>query len=66
MRISHRDMSLENILMDGNDDSVIIDLGMCQRYPEGVLPGSNVHFPAIGQFGKLSYMAPEVSYLQLK
>ena len=61
LRITHRDLSLENVLLDSNEDSIIIDMGMCQRYPEGITPGTRAHFPAVGQFGKMSYMAPEVS-----
>jgi serine/threonine protein kinase len=33
MGVCHRDMSLENILLDQDSTSIIIDLGMCLRVP---------------------------------
>jgi serine/threonine protein kinase len=35
MGVCHRDMSLENILVDEYTRSVVIDLGMCLRVPYG-------------------------------
>lgn len=67
----HRDLSLENIVVDENDRLCIIDLGMCLRVP--FTDPSNVGFVsdvsagtvrrlivAQGQGGKLMYAAPEV------
>lgn len=67
-RLCHRDMSLENILVDGQD-GVIIDMGMCLRVPlPPALPPSHPDDPETprvllrkqGQCGKITYMDPVV------
>ena len=42
MGVSHRDLSLENVLIDHISTAVIIDLGMCLRVPFGADDGSIV------------------------
>jgi len=66
-RLCHRDMSLENILVCGEGDGIIIDMGMCLRVP---LPPSlpqeqqqqqhRVLIKKQGQCGKITYMDPLV------
>lgn len=69
--VCHRDLSLENILVDKNNNLKIIDLGMCLRVPysdpdnHGCLSDVSAGTPrrlmcAQGQGGKWMYMAPEV------
>jgi serine/threonine protein kinase len=53
--IAHRDISLENILMDENHMLKICDLGVACESPPGTLVAANT-----GPCGKLPYMAPEV------
>uniref|UniRef100_A0A7S2P167 Protein kinase domain-containing protein n=1 Tax=Leptocylindrus danicus TaxID=163516 RepID=A0A7S2P167_9STRA len=67
--ICHRDMSLENVLVDGNN-AVVIDLGMCLRIPfsdddTGGVTDVTAYtlrrlMPPQGQCGKPNYMSPEV------
>lgn len=69
MGVCHRDMSLENILVDEYKRSVIIDLGMCLRVPydEG---GDSVTDVSAGTLrrliqplipcGKPNYISPEI------
>jgi serine/threonine protein kinase len=71
MGVCHRDMSLENILVDEYKTSVVIDLGMCLRVPfcnedgtstvTGVEAGTLRHLilPQI-PCGKPNYISPEV------
>lgn len=69
MGVCHRDMSLENILVDQYRTSVIIDLGMCLRVPYAADDGSvadvssgNLRLlmkPMI-PCGKPNYISPEV------
>lgn len=55
--IAHRDLSIENILYDqDNDRFVIIDLGMCLHG----LPSGSAATPCKGVCGKPNYIAPEV------
>ena len=42
MGVSHRDISLENVLIDQLSNLVIIDFGMCLRLPFGANDGSIV------------------------
>lgn len=69
--VCHRDISLENIMVDGNGNLVIIDLGMCLRVPytdpsnmgcvTDVSEGSERRLMVVqGEGGNLLYMAPEV------
>jgi serine/threonine protein kinase len=69
--ISHRDLSLENLLLDEYGDLVIADLGLALRVPfldasnpgcvSDVSEGSQrLLIQAQGQCGDLCYMAPEV------
>jgi len=55
--IFHRDISIENILLQ-NDGIVIIDYGMCVRIPIGE-DGKRRLMMAQGACGKVRYMAPE-------
>ncbi|RHY83332.1 hypothetical protein DYB37_012153 [Aphanomyces astaci] len=48
--IAHRDLSLENVLLDNNRDCKVCDFGLAVAVP-------SVHDDAVG---KLNYMAPEV------
>jgi len=68
--ICHRDLSLENILVNDND-SLIIDMGMCLRVPYSSSAGdgsiSDVYNGTArrlivpqGSCGKLNYMSPEI------
>lgn len=71
-RLCHRDMSLENILVDSSSDGIIIDMGMCLRVPlPPVLPPCSsqqqprhlmhkVLLKKQGQCGKITYMDPLV------
>ena len=56
--VSHRDMSLENILVD-DDCSVVIDLGMCLFVPLNN-NGQRLLMTPQGHCGKYNYMSPEV------
>jgi len=69
MGVSHRDISLENVLIDQMSNLVIIDFGMCLRVPLGANDGSIVDVTKgtlrrlmsfQGQCGKPNYMSPEV------
>jgi serine/threonine protein kinase len=68
MGVCHRDMSLENILVDEGQNAVIIDLGMCLRVPYD--NGKDVTDVALGTLrrlikplvagGKWMYVSPEI------
>lgn len=67
--ICHRDLSLENILVNKNTNCLVIDLGMSLRVPFGADDGtitdvSNGSFRRLikpqGQCGKPNYISPEV------
>lgn len=67
--VCHRDMSLENILVDNYRRSVVIDLGMCLRVPYASDSGGKTDvasgnlrllFKPIMPCGKPHYIAPEV------
>lgn len=69
--VCHRDLSLENIMLDDKNNVMIIDLGMSLRVPytdpsnigcvTDVSEGTERRLMlAQGQGGKLMYMAPEV------
>jgi serine/threonine protein kinase len=71
MGVCHRDMSLENILLDEFDRSIIIDLGMCLRVPFASNDGEGritdvtsgdlrLLMNPMVPCGKPSYMSPEV------
>ena len=69
MGVSHRDISLENVLVDQMTKAAIIDLGMCLRVPFGADDGSIVDvtkgtlrrlISPQGQCGKPNYISPEV------
>lgn len=59
-RFCHRDLSLENVLLDENCIVKIIDFGVCKRYPARL---ENFETEA-GFVGKTGYCAPEVYSLQ--
>lgn len=70
MGISHRDISLENVLVDQLSRAFIMDFGMCLRVPFGSESGEVVdvsHYTLRrlivpqGQCGKPYYISPEVS-----
>ena len=70
--VCHRDISLENILVDRYERSLVIDFGMCLRVPydgvEGVTgPVADASFGTLrrlisplGACGKPCYIAPEI------
>lgn len=69
--VCHRDISLENILVDDNTKALVIDLGMCVRVPFNSPDGSDTVVDASagtirklilpqGQCGKPNYISPEV------
>mmetsp|Transcript_1066 Transcript_1066/g.1357 ORF Transcript_1066/g.1357 Transcript_1066/m.1357 type:complete len:384 (+) Transcript_1066:169-1320(+) len=68
--VCHRDMSLENILLDEYKTSVVIDLGMCLRVPYASDDGEGVTDVSSGNLrvlikplipcGKPNYISPEV------
>lgn len=62
--ISHRDMSLENVMFSSlsGPRAVIIDFGMARLAQMSSHDGVRVHhlFPPLGRAGKDQYMAPEV------
>jgi len=69
MGVCHRDMSLENILVDEYTTSVVIDLGMCLRVPYDSGSGEVSHVSDGGlrrlmtpliPCGKPNYISPEV------
>lgn len=70
MGVCHRDMSLENILVDEYKTSVVIDLGMCLRVPYSNYDTGGVCDVSKGTLrrlisplipcGKPNYISPEV------
>lgn len=70
MGVCHRDMSLENVLVDEYRTSVVIDLGMCLRVPYDDGDGGSVTDVSAGTLrrlicplipcGKPNYISPEV------
>jgi serine/threonine protein kinase len=60
--VFHRDISLENILVDDNDHLVIIDFGMCLLCPNDPQNITSYPYllPSCPAKGKRSYMAPEI------
>jgi serine/threonine protein kinase len=68
MGVCHRDMSLENILVDEYTRSVVIDLGMCLRVPYdnggvvGDVSGGGLRrlIKPLIPCGKPNYISPEV------
>lgn len=69
--VCHRDLSLENVLVDNDDNCLIIDMGMCLRVPYND-PNSSGNLTDArrgsirrlmtpqGTCGKAQYMSPEV------
>jgi serine/threonine protein kinase len=69
MGVCHRDMSLENILVDEYTTSVVIDLGMCLRVPYdngtgevGDVTGGGLRrlIQPLIPCGKPNYISPEI------
>mmetsp|Transcript_4440 Transcript_4440/g.11230 ORF Transcript_4440/g.11230 Transcript_4440/m.11230 type:complete len:412 (+) Transcript_4440:244-1479(+) len=69
--ICHRDISLENVLVNENTKALVIDLGMCIRIPYNSPKGCNTAYDASaqtlrklmlpqGQCGKPNYISPEI------
>jgi len=67
--VCHRDLSLENILVDQHSRCVVIDMGMCLRVPYAADDGTVTDVSAgtlrhlilpQGQCGKPNYISPEV------
>jgi len=68
--VCHRDLSLENILVNQDRKSVIIDLGVCLRVPYSSEAGSSVGDVSTGNLrrliqplvpcGKKTYISPEI------
>ncbi|KAL9181092.1 hypothetical protein ACHAXT_009897 [Thalassiosira profunda] len=69
--VCHRDISLENVLVDANTKALVIDLGMCVRIPYNSPNRCNTAFDASagtlrrlmlpqGQCGKPNYISPEI------
>lgn len=60
---AHRDLSLENVLIDGRGRCVLIDFGMCLLFPTTNDPGNpskRVLIASQGVYGKRNYIAPEI------
>lgn len=57
--ISHRDMSLENVMMYRNGTCKIIDMGMCLKVA-ATEDGQEILCPFQGICGKKNYIAPEI------
>ena len=62
--VSHRDLSLENILVH-QGRILVIDMGMCLRVPIDNISGRRYLFLPQGVCGKWHYMSPEVCKNQL-
>lgn len=62
--ISHRDLSLENILVH-EGKIFIVDMGMCLRIPTDDVTGRRCLIQPQGVCGKWHYMSPEVCMNQL-
>lgn len=60
MGICHRDMSLENLLLNAENQCVIIDLGMCLRIPRDQATNEFTLLTPQGVCGKRNYISPEV------
>jgi len=70
MGICHRDISLENILVDANTKCLVIDMGMCLRVPflsddgESIVDVSRGTMRCLiasqGPCGKPNYISPEI------
>ncbi|KAK1744707.1 serine/threonine-protein kinase [Skeletonema marinoi] len=70
--VCHRDLSLENILVDENTKALVIDLGMCIRIPYNSQSGNQDEVVDVsegtlrkliypqGQCGKPNYISPEI------
>lgn len=61
--VAHRDLSLENVLLDSSGRCVLIDLGMCLRLPVSCDPADadrRVLVASQGVYGKRNYIAPEI------
>jgi len=69
--ICHRDVSLENVLVDENTKALVIDLGMCIRIPYNSPSGCSKVYDVSsgtlrklilpqGQCGKPNYISPEI------
>jgi serine/threonine protein kinase len=58
--VCHRDMSLENVLLDEDGTCRIIDFGLCLRVPQHKECNFSPLIKAQGMCGKWFYMAPEV------
>lgn len=58
--VSHRDLSLENILLTGEGYCKIIDLGQSLRVPIDSQSGQILSMAPAGMCGKTPYRAPEV------
>lgn len=67
----HRDLSLENVLVDQNTKALVIDLGMCLRIPYNSPNGCDTVYDVSartirklilpqGQCGKPNYISPEI------
>jgi serine/threonine protein kinase len=62
--VSHRDLSLENLLVH-EGRILVIDMGMCLRVPIDNISGRRYLFLPQGVCGKWHYMSPEVCKNQL-
>jgi serine/threonine protein kinase len=58
--ICHRDLSLENIVIDDNNNCVIIDMGMCIKVPYNKETGEIDLISQQGACGKGNYIPPEI------
>lgn len=57
--VCHRDVSLENLLLDEGGVVKVVDFGLALRIPQAADGAARV-LPAQGQCGKQYYMSPEV------
>lgn len=60
LAVCHRDMSLENLLVDEDLECVIIDMGMALRLPRDPDTNEVYLIPRQGCCGKKNYISPEV------
>lgn len=58
--VCHRDISLENALLDNEYKCLMCDFGLAKKYPVDLLSPSGYNFTERGWVGKRFYTAPEM------